>query len=274
MTQKTFDLIRTLDAAPASSITADDSERREALLHQILSSSTSVTPQRRRSGRVWASVGIGTMLVGAAAFGAVIVVPHLANNPASSSSVASGPLTPIQLASWTSKPASLAAGSPLADKAQSWCETNLGVANGAGGASTISNLDARGSVASMIYQRNGLLYYCLSGGDGTGAWEVVDQAPSSGSVADDSLLLDSAGSHGNGAAGLTYAVGFAGSAVKAVTFHESGLAPIDATVDGGRWTAWWPTPDASAHGGPSGTITISTTDGQTHTVAADSIYPN
>lgn len=125
----------------------------------------------------------------------------------------------------------------------------------------------------MLYSRAGLLYYCVSGGGGTGLWEVVDQRAETGSVAASGILLDTAGSHGGGAAGLSYGVGFAGPDVAKIVLHEPGLPAIVATVQDGLWTAWWPTPGDSAHGGPSGTITITTKDGAAHTVSAATVYP-
>jgi hypothetical protein len=271
MTQHIFDQLRSLDSAPASSITADDAERREALLAQILASSTA-TPARRRAAYTWVAAGVGAMLVGAAAFGAVVVAPHLFGGTLPAAISASGQLTTAQLASWTSVPTSVAPGSPIATDAQSWCETNLGTANGEGGTPAISNLDSRGAVTSLVYQRQGMVYYCLSAGDGAGLWEVVGDAPT-GQLAPADIVLDSAGSHGSGSTALTYAEGFAGADVTAVTLSEEGVEPIVATVDGGRWTAWWPTPaDATSVGGPAGEVAITTTDGSTRSVSAESIY--
>jgi hypothetical protein len=269
MTQQIFDQLRSLDAAPAASITAADAERREALLAQILASSAA-SPKRLRASYKWAAAGVGAMLVGAAAFGALVVAPHMfgGNPPAAIS--ASGQLTDAQLASWTSAPTAVVPGSPIATQAQSWCETNLGTANGTGGTPVITNLDARGSVASLIYQRQGLVYYCLSAGDGAGVWEVVGDTPAE-PLAPSQVVLDSAGSHGDGSASLTYAEGFAGADVTAVTLEEPGVEPIAATVEGGRWTAWWPSASGSL-GGPSGDIVVTMADGSTQSVAAASVY--
>jgi hypothetical protein len=283
MTENLFTTLSRLDAAPAVPLSALERERRDQLLLRILKTEPGIAQaaprpvvrKRRRARMGWASFGIATALVGAAAFGAVVALPHLENRLGGSiDAAASGPLTTTQLASWTGTPRALTAGSALAKQADDWCTTNLGQANGGGGAPTITNVDARGQVASMLYGRAGLLYYCVSGGDGTGLWEVVDQqVPAGSSVAADGILVDTAGSHGDGAAGLSYGVGFAGSDVAKVVLHEPGLPAISATLQNGHWTAWWPTPGDSAHGGPSGTITITTRDGASRTVSAASVYP-
>ncbi|GAB3605165.1 hypothetical protein GCM10027413_05740 [Conyzicola nivalis] len=213
------------------------------------------------------------MLVGAAAFGTLIVAPHVFGDRSPATISASGQLTDAQLASWTSAPTAVTPGSAMATQAQAWCETNLGTANGTGGTPTITNLDARGAVASLIYQRQGLVYYCLSAGDGAGVWEVVGKTPTE-PLAPSQVVLDSAGSHGSGSAALTYAEGFAGADVTAITLNEAGMEPVVATVDGGRWTAWWPSGDGLGRGGPTGDITVTTTDGSTQSVAVSSLYRN
>jgi hypothetical protein len=269
MTQTIFDQLRTLDAAPATSITHDDAERREALLGRILDSSATAAPVRRRATLVWASLAAGAMLAGAAAFGAVILMPHLSGAGHDLPTAASGPLSSAELASWTSAPTTVPAGSGLAAEAQAWCETSLGAANGTGGTPVVTNLELRGSVASLIYERQGLVYYCLNGGYEKGLWEIVDGAPIA-ALAPTQAVLSTAGTFGNDSAALTYALGFVGPDVVAVTLNEPGHEPITATVDGGRWTAWWPTPDTSV-GGLTGDITVTAADGSTQTAPADSM---
>lgn len=280
MNEKTFTALRELDAAPVVSPTAEETARRNILLSEIFASSASPqtrrvtsTPIRKRPAFVWASVGLGALLVGAAAVGTVVVAPHIIDRvDGGSPAASSGPLSAVQLASWTSTPAALSTSSALADQAENWCQTKLGQANGAGGTPTITNQDARGDVASMLYERQGEHYYCLAAGTGTGLWEVVDGNPAQ-SLAADGILIDTSGSSGNGAGGLTYSVGFVGTDVTAVTLDEPGHLGIVATVANGRWTAWWPTPGDSAHGEPVGTITVTTGAGSTRTVSAASVAP-
>lgn len=275
MTDQTLDLLRNHNAAPVTALSEAEVNRREILLFSVLADATRRPARPRRRGFALASLGLGAALAGAAAFGIVAVAPHGMNHSPLSAPLAAGagPLTAAELTSWTSTPARLTNASSLSTAAQTWCETQLNGVNGGTGTPTITNLDARGTVASMLYRQSGKIYFCISGGAGAGMWEVGDPAPATGNtLSADGILIDSAGSHGDGALGVTYAFGFVGSDVAKVTINEPGTAPIAASVQDGYWTAWWPQPSAQAHGGPSGTVSVMTKTGVTRTVSAESIY--
>lgn len=88
--------------------------------------------------------------------------------------------------------------------------------NGTGADPVISNADLRGKVASMVVTRGDVSAYCLAGSDG-------------------------------GDEELNSVVGWAGSDVEGITVRDHGHT-IEATIQGGRFTAWWP------DGDPDGTL--------------------
>ena len=265
MNNTTLDQLKNHDAAPAGTLTPSERERSDALLRSVLSDrrpAPSVQPRQKASrARIWAVVaasGAAALIVGGA-----IIAPHFASR-LSPSAASSGSLTTVELASWTSTPTH-----DVSQTAKDWCLGSMASGPGAGDSASITNQDQRGEVASMIVNRGGYVMLCIAGPDSTGFWELdgspTDPAPT---VASDGLTIESAGSHGDGATGFTYVEGFAGSSVKAITVHDAGKTFV-ATVEDGRWTAWWPTPNP--HGTVTGTVTIETTAGTTHTVTGGSL---
>ncbi|MFF4487532.1 hypothetical protein ACFY0F_13725 [Streptomyces sp. NPDC001544] len=82
------------------------------------------------------------------------------------------------------------------------------------------------------------------------------------------ITLDTLGAGGSGSAEYGYAVGSAGSEVKRITVRDHGHT-VQATVDSGRWTVWWPDRDP---GGPlTGTLTLILADGTTRTVGGKAL---
>jgi hypothetical protein len=250
------------DAAPAGTLTERERSQSDALLRSVLADRAAVitrhTAHSKSSKRGWAIAAVGAaaaLVVG----GVVIAAPHLVHH----SIGAAGPLTSVELAGWTSTPTL-----DVSATDKQWC---LGsTAGGPGtGTPTLTNQDQRGEVGSMIVNRGGYAMLCITGGDGTGFWELdgtpTDPAPT---VASDGISVGSAGSHGDGATGFTYAEGYVGSDVKSITVSDAGET-FNATVEAGRWTAWWPTPNP--HGDITGTVTITTTDGSTHTIQGSTL---
>ncbi|WP_329248506.1 hypothetical protein OG223_16375 [Streptomyces sp. NBC_01478] len=123
----------------------------------------------------------------------------------------------------------------------------------------ISNADLRGQVASMIVTRGDRSAYCLAGSDGGVAKGLspVREQP------DGHIEVDTLGAPGSGDEELNYVVGWAGSDVEGITARDHGHT-TEATIQDGRFTAWWP------HGDPdgllTGTFTLRLADGSTHTV--------
>ncbi|WP_181069203.1 MULTISPECIES: hypothetical protein [unclassified Rathayibacter] len=264
MTDQLLDLLRAHDAEPRTPLSAAEAARRDALLGEILVSEDASAPRFFRP-RDWAVAGAATVLLAAAAAAAVIVVV-----PGLIPGTGSVGLNRAVLASWTAIPERLLPSSELGQSATQWCATNLQSPNGEAGPAEVSHLDARGDAASMIYRFDDSLYYCLSAGNGAGMWEVADAAPV-GPLAADAVQLSSAGTFGEGDAALIYAVGFAGADVESVVLNEAGVEPVVATLEGGSWTAWWPSSDGLA-AGPAGTVTITTRDGSSREVPVDSLY--
>ena len=229
---------------------------------------TSSDKQTRTRTVVWASLGAAALL-GAAAFGAVTVLPAFGHGGhADGSGAAAQPsMGTADLASWTGQPHHISATSSLATAAQQHCTDALGTDVGPG---TVSHLDARGEVASLVYRHGTDAYYCLSTAEHLGMWDLIDASvPAGNTVPADGVLVDTAGSHGSTGSLVGYAVGFAGPDVTAVAITPVGGATTTATLADGAWTAWWPTDAADDS---DATVTITTRDGATHSVVESDAF--
>jgi hypothetical protein len=258
MTHDIPSLLTGLDAAPAGELTAAERERREDLLHTVLRDSGRHVPSARAPRRRHRSLALAIAGTVAVAGALVVVVQHavpFSGGPG-------GPLTTAELAAWTSTPGRLDVSRGRGAAARSWCLDEMKDAPGAGKRATITNGDFRGKVASMIVHRGGNAMLCLTGSDGTGLWELVDPVRA---VAPDAVTVDSAGSHGDKDTGFTYVEGSVGSDVREVSVRDAGRS-FSATVQDGRWTAWWPTPDP--HGTVTGSVVLGLADGTTRTVSS------
>ena len=207
---------------------------------------------------------VAVAAVGAAA--AVVAVALHAHLPAPAASAAaagsSTSLSDVQLASWTGTPKALTASSTTGSAAATWCEHGLAADSSA--AATISNLDQRGSIASMLVARGGYSSFCIADGAGKGMWEIVNEPGTTlPAVAATAIDLGSEDQHGTPA--VNSAWGGAGTDVKSVVLHVDGRT-VTATVDHGFWTAWWPGATVP------GTITaaVTTTAGATSTTTLGS----
>lgn len=265
MTTNLTNELKKHDAAPEGQLSDYDRARSDALLRSVLADdstpSNSQKPNARAKAKGWAIAGVG--VAAALILGSVVVAPHLIHHTID----ASGPLTSVELASWTT--ASSPVTSAASATATRWCLDLMATGPGAGSPATITNQDQRGLVASMVVHRAGYSMLCIAGAGGTGFWEL-DGPPNDAvpTVAADAITEESAGSHGDGATGFTYVEGYVGSDVKSITITDAGKT-FAATVEAGRWTAWWPT--SNPHGTVTGTITITTTDGTSHTVGGESL---
>jgi hypothetical protein len=227
---------------------------RERLMRRIDLDTPSTSPAPPRLRRRLALTFAAAVTVGAAA--AVAVTQ---SHPA-----AGGPLSDAEVADWTGTPTQLDPATGKGADAQKWCLDTMKGAPGAGQATTITNADLRGGVASMIVNRGGNAMLCLVGSDHKGMWEVIDPVKS---VAPDAITLNTAGAHGNGAAAFSYAEGSVGADVKAITMAD-GRHTFRVTVSNGRWTAWWP---GMSQGGVPGSVTLTLANGTTRTVSGASM---
>ena len=174
----------------------------------------------------------------------------------------SGPLSSSELAGWTgtAKGMDAAARGSAAGK---WC-LDATDPDGTGAEPVISNADLHGKVASMIVTRGSRSAYCLAGSDG-GVSMGISAARAQ---PDGHIKVDTLGSRGSGDEELNYVVGWAGSDVEGITVRDHGHT-TRATVEDGRFTAWWP------HGNPdgllTGTFTLHLADGSTRTVEGASL---
>ncbi|MFE6871264.1 hypothetical protein ACFVFS_32490 [Kitasatospora sp. NPDC057692] len=241
---------------------------RERLMRQIdLDTSTLATPAptpapaRPRFRRRLTVTLASALVVGAAAAAAVTVVATQ-----SSPGGGRGPMSAMELASWTEAPTPLAASTGPGATAEKWCLDRMTGAPGAGSPVTITNADLRGKVASMIVNRGANAMLCYVASETSGFWEAIDPVKA---VAPDAVTYDTGGSHGDGEATFHYATGSVGTDVKAITMRGAGHT-FQVTVANGRWTAWWPGTDPYKGGIDEATITL--TNGTSRTVSGKSLY--
>jgi hypothetical protein len=251
-------LLSTLDPVPQRGLTAAEQARQEQLLSTVLADTgTAAAVRTTRRSPVRRLAYIGAAVAGAAAVTAVAV-------PVIQGMQQSGPLSSAAVGSWTGTPVRLAAASAPDLPGQKWCEQHA-TGEPASGPFTITNADRRGTVTSMVLARGDSLTLCLVDATGKGLTSAIDPV---GPIAADAIGLDTAGGHGEGVTGFNYVEGIAGTGVKAITLHE-GDRTIEAIVDSGRWTAWWPT--TNPNGVPTGSVTVTLADGTTRTVSGDSL---
>lgn len=269
MNQDTMTRLALLDPAPAIAPGPAEHARRAELLRRILADprpSRAITRGTRRARGPVRRLTLAGATILAAAVTAVALVAGLALYRADRAGT--GGLTGAELASWTGAPHRLDVHSAAGGAAEHWCLGQLTSAPAADRPATITNTDIRGQVASLVISRAGFSFLCLTGGDGTGLWETIaDPGTPVATPGARQIILDSGGSHGDGSTGYTYVEGLAGRDVTAVTIHDAGQT-ITATLQGGRWTAWWPT--ANPHGAITGYVVVTTDRGRT-TVSGNSL---
>jgi hypothetical protein len=249
------DMLAALDPAPKRELTPAEQFRQEQLLSSILADTVTI----RRSRPMRRVAIAGALAAGMAA--AVVVAPvayhMIRGNP--------GLLSAAAIGSWTGTPVRLAAAT-TDSTAQQFCEQHATGDPKATGPFTISNADLRGQVTSMVLTRGNDITLCLVGSDGAGLTEAIEPVEK---IAANTINIYTAGSHGEVSTGFSYAAGSAGSNVKAIVLHD-GNRTVEALVDGGRWTAWWPTGEHL--GGTPDTVTITLQDGTSHSVPGGSLF--
>jgi hypothetical protein len=260
--------LRQLDAAPEVALTEAESARRDALLASVLADrepTRAPRAARSQATRNWVLVGAGALAIAAVA----VATLHLPQGVAPRIPATNGPLPAVALASWTGTPTVLPAGAAAVQVPEKWCLDSMSSGPGASSIASITNVDQRGSVTSMIVTRAGYTMLCIAGPNSTGFWELDgDPADAVPTLAATQLTIESAGGHGVGADGFNYVEGRAGAGVASISLTESGRV-FTASVSNGRWSAWWP--DAAATGELTGSLTITATDGTTSTVPVTSL---
>jgi hypothetical protein len=269
----TSELLSELDAAPATVLTAAERERSDSLLRAIVADRGPAIPPRARTSRAtrgWLVATAGALAL--VVIGGSVVASHYGYFGGHAAPLAAaGPLTTVELAGWTSTPLAVSADSATVQTAEKWCVGSMGAAPAASSPVTFTNLDQRGQITSMFVNRGGYAMLCIAGPGGTGFWELDgDPGIATKALEPTAINIESAGSHGDGATGFTYAEGRVGSQVASISVTDSGRV-FSATVQDGRWSAWWPTPDP--HGTVTGTVTITATDGSVSTVSGSTLQP-
>jgi hypothetical protein len=246
------DMLAALDPAPKRELTPPEQFRQEQLLSSILTDTVAI--KRSRPVRRVAIAGALAAGVAAAVVFGPVAYHIIRGNP--------GVLSAAAIGSWTGTPVRTTADGT----ARQWCEDNASGDQNATGPFTVSNADLRGEVTSMVLTRGKDITLCLVAKDGTGLTELISPV---GDIATNAINADSAGGHGDGNTAFNYVEGSAGSDVKAVTLHE-GSRTIDALIDDGRWTAWWPAdPPTGLLGGD---VTITLKDGSIRSVPGRSLF--
>ncbi|WP_327723449.1 hypothetical protein [Streptomyces europaeiscabiei] len=247
-----------LDAAPRTEPTATETDREETLLRTILADTGTTCASVRPATRAPLVRRVSFTLAGALAAGLAVLTATggLSGLPGLGSR---GPLSSAELATWTGTPRSLDSAGAEGSAAEEEC---LKATEQYGsGPAVVSNADIRGDVASMVVSRGRGVMYCLAGLDGGGGSMMgISPVPD---LPADGIELDTSGAQGAGDSLLNYIVGFVGSNVEKVIVRDSGHT-VRATVQDGRWTAWWPGGDYYAR--LTGTITLTFTDGATRTI--------
>jgi hypothetical protein len=195
------------------------------------------TPTSTRGPSVARRAAAVAVIGATAAAVAFALSAHLPSPTGSTAAAASGSsLSAVQLASWTGAPKALDASSTTGAAATAWCEDGLAADSSA--TPSVSDLDRRGSIASMVVSRGGYSSFCVADGSNRGMWEIVNEPGSTlPPVAATTIDLGSEDQHGTPS--VSSAWGTAGADVKSVVLHADGRTVI-ASLDHGMWTAWWP----------------------------------
>ncbi|MCX4993523.1 hypothetical protein [Streptomyces sp. NBC_00568] len=264
MSNDLFLRLAELDAAPRRGLSDTETDRRDVLLLSVMEDTEQ--PARKPAGAT-SRRPVARRIVFTAGIGLVASVTVLGiYGDELLGRADQGPLSSAELASWDSNATALSPSTPEGAAAKKLCLGTSAEGAGKDTAAVISNADIRGSVASMIITRGADTQYCLAGSDGSAFLMAVDGVAAR--VADEAITVDSLGAGGSGSSRLNYALGSVGPDVAKVTVKDSGRS-VNATVQDGRWTAWWP--GGNPDGLLTGTVTLTLTNGTTRTVPAETV---
>lgn len=264
--------LRELDPGRPTTLTEDERHRASEMLERIVATNpnqqpnpTGVEPARRR----------GLLLVPAALLTvAAIAVPTFLSGGSA-------------FASWTATPTPLSP--PTAEAAASTCLTGLDIHDPG---ADIVIAEQRGGWTYLLLQSPAGEGACLMPSDLVGSGDVekrnsgffgfYDVAPAEAPTLapDDVMETESAAGMVTLAGALpvgateewfTWTSGYAGSDVARVTVHPAVGSGVEATVESGRFSAWWPADKARGDNPGAGgawTYTVTLTDGTTQNVEA------
>ncbi|AEV85413.1 hypothetical protein ACWT_4393 [Actinoplanes sp. SE50] len=261
MNTDTIALLKSRDGAPARALTREEKARQAHLLHRILTDPAPVRPAAARSrswAAFWTTAGIGAVAMAAVAV-VVTVGPGVLRSPAATG------LTTVDVASWTSTSMRLpSAAQEVAAGPRDWCMKNTVGDPNSTATRTVVSAELRGVVGSLIMKQGDDYSLCMAGRDRSGFAELLD-APTP--LLDAEVRPMTGGGHGDGKSAFSYVVGRAGDAVTRVTLTV-GARTVDAHIEAGWWTAWWPNPEATGdRPEPEVTVTVTVTlrDGRSRT---------
>ncbi|MFI6702597.1 hypothetical protein ACIBJC_27255 [Streptomyces sp. NPDC050509] len=261
MTNDLLSRLAKLDAAPRTEPSAGELNREETLLRSVLSDTERPTRSvgtafRRPLVRRTVFTLAGGLAAGVAFVAVTGGLPGFGG----------GPLPSSELASWTAAPNALDTSADKGSAAERKCLEVTGEDKPGKPSPTIVNADVRGKIASMIVMwGKDDASYCLAASDGTYISMAISSTAKAGAGV---LTLDTLGARGSDAGEFNYALGAVGADVEDVTVRDSGKT-VHATVQDGRWTAWWP--DGNPDGLITGTVTLTLTDGTTRTVTGEEL---
>ncbi|PZF61137.1 hypothetical protein DEI92_05935 [Curtobacterium sp. MCBD17_034] len=281
-----------LDTEPRADLTPSEVDRAERLLAAIVrldrepevvrvtgSSRASRPMPATRIGRgpitraAWATgatVAGGALLLGGAVVGLPIARDLYHQLPGHATS-----LSTAEIASWTAVPSHPSATSSSIEAIAQQCTRSVGTdATPAAGRISVSDVDRRGSVLTMVVSSagDGARRWCLVGSGHVVSWELVDDRSTPLPVlAAGTVNVQSTEMNGSGGQAISRAYGQVGPDVTGVVLHTASGRTITTTVGDGLWTAWWPPVDRDTGDLGDLTVTWTTSDGATHSASTDAL---
>lgn len=267
-----LDRVAEFNPAPARPLTPEERNVKARLLAEVMADTTTARhqPRGRRKSTTRMAL-IAASAVAAVVLAAVVVVPRMSTLVSAPQALGAEGLSAASVASWTPTPSPLPTSAPVV----SFCK---GFAAKQPFAflhrPELSNGDLRGTVGSVIVTQGRAAYWCLMGEDGVGIMSALSGPHDEPSLKPGQVSIDGeAGAHGIGgaddadSAGFAFIGGFAAADVTRVVVSD-GTHETTATLQNGRWTAWWPVSDweTASSALPDDAVTVTTTAGRTATL--------
>lgn len=236
-------VLRTLDAAPTTPLTAEQQARADEMLERILAQDPRDTAVPRRRGTRRALPRVLLLVAAAAALALVVSVTGVLGGGTA-------------YASWTARPTLLpsdaqaevaqtcreelatgATGTDGSPSAEQLLATDLVLADTRGDHSYVVLSGADGLEATCLIERSFAFGLFGRSGSMAGAYGfVTPPAPAGGRIVGTGLMA--MGGSGEGSAWSTE--GHVGADVARVTVITDGGIEVETTVTNGRFAAWWP----------------------------------